>query len=74
VRASISYEHIFFFVVKSKKFDLHRVDLDMGTPERMRRSVGTRSRERTKSFRLTNMVVDEQSTNVTFKVREITQL
>ena len=55
------------YELKSKKFDLHRVDLDMGTPERMRRSVGTRSRERTKSFRLTNMVVDEQSTNVTFK-------
>ncbi|VDI39216.1 Hypothetical predicted protein [Mytilus galloprovincialis] len=54
--------------VKSKKFDLHRLDLDMGTPDRMRRSLGTKSRERTKSsFRLTNMVVDEQSTNVTFK-------
>ncbi|CAG2224152.1 unnamed protein product [Mytilus edulis] len=54
--------------LKSKKFDLHRLDLDMGTPDRMRRSLGTKSRERTKSsFRLTNMVVDEQSTNVTFK-------
>ncbi|XP_071149693.1 uncharacterized protein [Mytilus edulis] len=56
------------YELKSKKFDLHRLDLDMGTPDRMRRSLGTKSRERTKSsFRLTNMVVDEQSTNVTFK-------
>lgn len=51
------------FSVKSKAFEFGNVLAPHP------KSGGPGSRERTKSFRLTNMVVDEDSTDVRFKVK-----
>jgi hypothetical protein len=52
--------------VKSKAFEFGNV-FDMRGPHP--KSGGPGDRERTKSFRLTNMVVDEDSTDVRVKVK-----
>ena len=57
-----------YFSVKSKAFDFGNV-FDIKGPHP--KSGGPGSRERTKSFRLSNMVVDEDSTDVRFKVSGI---
>ncbi|XP_021354118.1 uncharacterized protein LOC110450754 isoform X2 [Mizuhopecten yessoensis] len=58
------------YELKSKKFEFRN---DLETPDSMRgvrrltNSGGAQSRERSKSFKLTNMVVDEDSTDVRYK-------
>ncbi|XP_060065610.1 uncharacterized protein LOC132545945 [Ylistrum balloti] len=60
------------YELKSKKLEFGSRN-DLETPDSMRgmrkmtKSGGAQSRERSKSFKLTNMVVDEDSTNVRFK-------
>lgn len=54
--------------MKSKKFEFNKFDFDMGPPDRLKSGGRETSRERSKSFRLTNMVVDEDSTDIRFKV------
>lgn len=62
------------YELKSKKFEFgSRNDLEAGTPDstrgvrRQTKSGRAQSRERSKSFKLTNMVVDEDSTDVRYK-------
>ncbi|KAL4217362.1 WD repeat-containing protein 87 [Mactra antiquata] len=52
--------------VKSKRIEMTRYDLEMGTPDSMRkgRRSGTKSGQKEKSFKLTNYAVDEDSSAI----------
>ncbi|XP_062602981.1 uncharacterized protein LOC134264735 isoform X3 [Saccostrea cucullata] len=63
----VKHQHQHQHFVKSKAFDFGNV-FDIKGPHP--KSGGPGSRERTKSFRLSNMVVDEDSTDVRFKEKE----
>ncbi|XP_061169585.1 uncharacterized protein LOC133178950 isoform X2 [Saccostrea echinata] len=63
----VKHQHQHQHFVKSKAFEFGNV-FDVRGPHP--KSGGPGSRERTKSFRLSNMVVDEDSTDVRFKEKE----